>query len=97
MDLSAILAQVIGGALGGTAGGKIIKDSDLGSLGNIIAGGIGGLGGNALLTAVLGSLGSGAGGMDIGVLAGQLVGGGITGLIVQVVVGLIKNKLVAAR
>lgn len=33
MDLTSILAQIVGGAVGGTAGGKILKDSDLGSLG----------------------------------------------------------------
>jgi hypothetical protein len=42
----------------------------------------------------LGSAASGAGGFDIGVLAGQLAGGGITGAIVTAVVGLIKNALI---
>lgn len=27
MDLTSILAQIVGGAVGGTAGGKILKDS----------------------------------------------------------------------
>ena len=31
------LAQLIGGAAGGTAGGKILKDSDLGQIGNLLA------------------------------------------------------------
>ena len=37
--------------------------------------------------------GDAGGGMDIGALAGQLVGGGVGGLIVQTIVGMIKNKM----
>jgi len=91
MDLSAILAELIGGAIGGAAGGKAVKDSDLGTAGNLITGAIGGLGGGWITTALLGL--EATSGMDIGVLAGQLVGGGVGGLILQVVVGLIKNKM----
>jgi hypothetical protein len=55
---------------------------------------VGGVGGGTLLASVLGlGTGDAASGLDIGALAGQLVGGGVGGLIVQVVVGLIKNKL----
>jgi len=38
---------------------------------------------------------SAASGLDIGALASQLVGGGVGGLVLQVVVGLVKNKLLA--
>jgi hypothetical protein len=96
MDFAAILAELIGGAVGGGAGGKIIKDSDLGNIGNIITGAIGGgIGGQLLNALVTGTAGGAAGGMDIGLLAGQLVGGGVAGAIVQIVVGLIKNKFLA--
>lgn len=64
MDIGTILAQLIGGAVGGTAGGKVVKDADLGNIGNLIAGAI---------------------------------GGGVGGAIVQIVVGLIKNKLISNR
>ena len=75
MDLSGILAELIGGAVGGGAGGKIVKDSDLGNIGNIIAGAIGGLGGGSIAGALLGGVGGdAAAGLDIGALASQFVG-----------------------
>ncbi len=42
--METILAQLIGGLAGGAASGKLVKDADLGQLGNLIAGGIGGVG-----------------------------------------------------
>jgi hypothetical protein len=91
------IIQTIAGAVGGNAAGGLLKNINLGPLGNTIAGAAGGgIGGSILsgLTPALGSAASGAGGFDIGVLAGQLAGGGITGAIVTAVVGLIKNALI---
>lgn len=82
-----ILTQLIGGAIGGFGGGKAVRDADMGNIGNLIAGALGGLGGGQLLGGLLG------GGTDIAAMAGNLVGGGVTGLIVQVVVGLILKKV----
>jgi len=45
MDIASIIAQILGGAAGGTAGSKIVKGSDLGPLGNLVAGALGGIGG----------------------------------------------------
>ena len=97
MDLTSLLVQAIGGAIGGAGGGKAVKPADLGPLGNILAGALGGAGG-AIATGGGGILGILVGatansGVDLGALAGQIVGGGLTGLIVQVVVGMIVNKL----
>jgi len=65
MDIGTILAQLIGGAVGGTAGGKVIKESDLGSLGNLIVGAIGGVGGGSLLGSILGAAaGDASAGLD---------------------------------
>jgi len=82
-----IITQLIGGAIGGIGGGKAVKDADMGNIGNLIAGAIGGVGGAQLLSGLLG------GGTDIAALASNLVGGGIAGLIVQVVVGLVLKKV----
>lgn len=82
-----ILSQLIGGAIGGLGGGKAVKDASMGNLGNLIAGAIGGVGGGQLLGGMLGS------GTDIAAIAGNLVGGGVAGLIVQVVVGMIVKKM----
>jgi hypothetical protein len=100
MDLTSVLINAIGGAIGGAGGGKAVKQSDLGPIGNILAGLAGGAGGalatggGGILGSLLGAAGeAAAGGIDIAAMAGQLVGGGITGLIVQVIVGLVLNKL----
>lgn len=82
-----IIAQIVGGALGGVGGGKAVKGADMGNIGNLIAGALGGLGGGQVLGGLLG------GGTDIAAMAGNLVGGGISGLVVQVVVGLILKKV----
>lgn len=82
-----IIAQVIGGALGGLGGGKAVKGADMGNIGNLIAGALGGLGGGQLLGGLL------SGGTDIAAMAGNFVGGGVAGLVVQVVVGLILRKV----
>lgn len=94
-----LIIQLIAGALGGNAAGATMKNFDLGALGNTIAGALGGAGGGTLLTALLPMLQGAAasGNVDIGVLAGQAVGGGVAGAIVTALVGAIKNGMAGAR
>ena len=68
MDLTALIIQVIAGALGGNAApGAVSKDLSLGPLGNSIAGAVGGGVGGQILTAILGIGGTAAAsGLDIG-------------------------------
>ncbi|WP_334128829.1 hypothetical protein [Sneathiella sp.] len=95
--MEALIAQVVGGLVGGGISGKAVKAADLGNIGNLIAGAVGGLGGGALLNQVMegGAAMGGAsmGGIDIAALAGQFVGGGVGGAILQIIVGLIVNKV----
>ncbi|WP_159589736.1 hypothetical protein [Chelativorans xinjiangense] len=77
--MEAILTQLIGGAAGGVAGRKLLKDADPGNIGNLIAGGTGG--GQLLGTLIGGATGDAAAGLDVAALAGKLVGGGIAGAI----------------
>lgn len=95
MDITALITQLIGGAIGGLGGGKFIKDSDLGPIVNLIVGAIGGLGGGTLLGQVMTSAAAAPGSMDITAIITQLVGGGVGGAILQIVIGLIKNKILA--
>lgn len=91
-----ILAQLIGGGLGGLGGGKAVKGADMGNLGNLIAGTLGGLGGGQILGGLMGAgtdAAAAAGGVDIASLASNLVGGGVAGLVVQVVVGMVLKKM----
>ncbi|MGI9390223.1 MAG: hypothetical protein ACR2O1_09225 [Boseongicola sp.] len=89
-----LLAQLVGGAVGGMGGGKAVKGGDMGGIGNLIAGAVGGVGGGQLLGGLMGSGAEAAGGgLDIASLATNLVGGGVAGMVVQVVVGMVMKKM----
>jgi hypothetical protein len=96
--ISDLLVQAVAGAIGGHAVGRASKNVDLGPIGNTISGALGGgIGGqllSALIPALAGAASNAGGGFDIAVLAGQAVGGGVTGAIVTAAVGLIKKRLV---
>jgi uncharacterized membrane protein YeaQ/YmgE (transglycosylase-associated protein family) len=88
-----LIIQLIAGAVGGNAAGATMKNLDLGTLGNTIAGALGGAGGGSILTALLPILQGTGGNFDIGSLLGQVVGGGVTGAVVTAIVGLIRNMM----
>jgi uncharacterized membrane protein YeaQ/YmgE (transglycosylase-associated protein family) len=86
-----LIIQLISGAVGGNAAGTAMKDQSLGTVGNSIAGIIGGgLGGQLL--ALLG-VATGAGGMDTAGVVGNVAGGGVGGAALMAIVGLIKNAM----
>ncbi len=85
-----LIIQIVAGAIGGTAVGSRMENVNLGGVGNAIAGAVGGLGGGQILGALVPAL-SGAGGMDIGSIVGQVVGSGAGGAILTVIAGLCKN------
>lgn len=90
-QLLPIIIQLISGAVGGNAAGSLMKDKSLGTIGNSIAGIIGGgLGGQ-----ILGMLGIGTGteGTDVGSIIGSLLGGGVGGGVLMAVVGFIKKAI----
>jgi len=76
-----IIIQLIAGAIGGNAAGNALKDYDLGMLGNSISGAVGGVAGGTVLQSLIPMLAGGAGGVDIGAVLGQAVGGGVAGAI----------------
>jgi uncharacterized membrane protein YeaQ/YmgE (transglycosylase-associated protein family) len=84
MDIVSTLVPLVLGAVGGNAGGALLKQFSLGTVGNSIAGIVGGGIGNQ----VLGMLGTGGDG-----IVGQVAGGGVGGIVLMVVVGLIKNAM----
>jgi|JI10StandDraft_1071094.scaffolds.fasta_scaffold1695830_1 hypothetical protein len=107
MDIVGLIVQLVLGAVGGAGTGKAVKSVDLGQVGNIIAGLIGGAGLPALaglipglegLSSFAGSVAAdpaaaatAAGGLDIGSLLGQGVGGLVGGGVLTAIVGAIKN------
>jgi hypothetical protein len=94
-----LIIQLIAGAAGGNITGSLLKQFDLGVVGNSIAGVVGGGIGAQVIGAIFGAgAGAGAGaaaagGLDIGSIIGQIVAGGAGGGILMVIVGLIKQAM----
>jgi len=87
-----LIIQLIAGVIGGNAAGKSLTNYDLGAVGNTIAGAIGGVGGGQILQVLIPDLAGAAGaGLDTDATIGQLVGGGVSGAILTVIVGLVKS------
>jgi uncharacterized membrane protein YeaQ/YmgE (transglycosylase-associated protein family) len=88
MDILSLIINLISGAIGGNIAGAALKDQSLGTMGNSIAGILGGGIGATILQA-LGAIG--AGGLDLGSLIASILGGGVGGAILMAIIGLIRN------
>jgi hypothetical protein len=92
-----ILINLIAGAIGGVGTGKSSPTFDLGMIGNIISGLIGGgvLGEivNLLLPAITAAAQSGD--LSVQGIISQVVAGGAGGAILTAIIGAIKNRAVA--
>jgi hypothetical protein len=93
MNLVALVIQLACGAVGGNLAGALLKKFNLGTLGNSIAGILGGgLGGQLL--ALLGVGGGGAAGsLDLGTILSSVAGGGVGGGVLMLIVGVIRQVL----
>ncbi len=88
-----IIIQLILGAIGGNGAGAVFKNQSLGTLGNTIAGVVGGgLGGQ-----ILGSLMNSPAAADAMATGGNMVtniaGGGIGGAVLMIIVGVLKGMM----
>lgn len=94
MNLTALIIQLISGAIGGNAVGSVAKDMSLGPIGNTVAGALGGGIGGQILNAVLGLGGAAAAsGLDIGSIVSGFATGGVSGAVTALVIGFIKGKM----
>jgi hypothetical protein len=94
MNLTALIIQLIAGALGGNAAGSVSKDVNLGPLGNSIAGALGGGIGGQILTSIFGLGGAAAtSGLDIGSIVSAFLTGGLSGGLTALVIGFLKAKM----
>jgi hypothetical protein len=92
-----ILINLVAGALGGVGAGKASPNFDLGTMGNVIAGLVGGGVLGQILTLMLPSVVAAAqsGNLSIGGIVSHVVAGGAGGAILTALVGAIKNKAMA--
>jgi uncharacterized membrane protein YeaQ/YmgE (transglycosylase-associated protein family) len=92
MNIISLIIQAISGAVGGNVAGAAMKENSLGTLGNSIAGIVGGGLGGTILQMVMGTAAAG-GGLDLQSILANVAGGGVGGAILMAIVGIIKNKM----
>jgi hypothetical protein len=92
-----ILINLIGGALGGVGAGKSSPTFDLGMVGNIVSGLVGGGVIGQIVTLLLPTIMAAAqsGNLSIGGIVSQAIAGGAGGAILTALIGAIKNKAAA--
>ena len=92
-----ILINLVAGALGGVGIGKSSPTFDLGTIGNIVSGLVGGGVLGQIVTLLLPSVLAAAqsGNLSVGGVITQAVAGGAGGAILTAIIGAIKNKAAA--
>ncbi len=86
-----VIIQLVSGAVGGNVAGAAMKDKSLGTIGNSIAGIVGGGIGGQLLNAL--GVAVATGGTDVSSMAGSAGSGGVGGAVLLIVVAVIKKAL----
>jgi hypothetical protein len=94
-----ILINLIAGAVGGVGAGKASPNFDLGTVGNILAGLVGGGVLGQIVTLLLPSVVAAAqsGNLSVGGIVSHAVAGGAGGAILTALIGAIKNKAAGRR
>ena len=95
--MESILVSLITGALGGVGAGKSSPTFDLGMIGNIVAGAVGGGLLGQMTTLLLPSIvaAAQAGNLSVGGVISQAIAGGAGGAILTALIGAIKNRAAA--
>lgn len=92
MDI-AFLISLVSGALGGNVAGALLKQFSLGTLGNSVAGVLGGGLGGKILGGLLGFGAAKAGGLDFGSIIGSVLTGGAGGGALMTIIGIIRSMI----
>ena len=94
MDILSLIIQLLSGAAGGHAAATMSPNTNLGALGNTLAGAIGGGVGGQLLSTLLGlATHSAGGGLDIGSIIGQIIASGASGGILTALLGVLRQAM----
>jgi hypothetical protein len=95
-----LIVSLLSGGVGARLVVGVLKQFNLGPIGNLIVGALGGAGGGSILGSLLGggaaataASAASSSGFDIGSIVSSLAGGGIGGAVLQVIVGLIRNMV----
>lgn len=87
------IISLISGAAGGNIVGKVLKNLDLGPVGNSVAGILGGGLGSQILAALGAGGAEAAAGMDMGAIISSIASGGVGGGVLMAIVGIIKSAM----
>ena len=92
-----ILINLVAGALGGVGAGKASPNFDLGTVGNLVAGLVGGGVLGQIVTLLLPAITAAAqsGNLSVEGIISQVIAGGAGGAILTAIIGAIKNKAAA--
>lgn len=93
MDILNLIISLVSGLVGGNVAGAAVKEKSLGTVGNSIAGLIGGAGGNYLLQALDILSKTGLTEHGLGSILGNIGGSGVSGAVLVLIVGVIKALL----
>ena len=96
MEFLPLIIQLLTGAVGGNVVGKLAKNLNLGTLGNSVAGIIGGGVGGQLL-GMLGVDAGPSGSIDLVSILGSVASGGVGGGALMAIIGLIKSVLAKGK
>src|SRR2546430_11066044 len=94
MDITSLIIEAVSGAVGGNVAGAAMKENSLGTVGNSIAGILGGGLGGTILHSVMGSAAAGGGGMDLQSILSNTGGGGGRRAVSSVPLSIIQKKKV---
>ncbi len=87
-----LIIQVIAGAFGGIVAGAVMKDYSLGTMGNTLAGAVGGGVGGFILLRLLPSLQNAASALDWGAFLGLVAGSTLAGAILTLVSAMVRDR-----
>lgn len=92
-----LIVSLVSGAVGGNVAGALFKQLSLGTIGNSIAGIVGGGVGAKILGILIPALGAltatKTGGLDLSAVGAQAAGGGVGGGVLMIIVGLVRSLL----
>jgi uncharacterized membrane protein YeaQ/YmgE (transglycosylase-associated protein family) len=89
-NLLPLIISLVSGAVGGNVTGKLLKNLNLGTLWNSVAGIVGG----GLGSQLLGMIGmGGSGSMDVAGIVQMVASGGVGGGVLMAVIGFIKKAM----
>ena len=91
MEILPLIIQLASGAIGGNVAGSLMKNNSLGTIGNSLAGILGGGIGGQLLGLI--GVATGSGGMDIASIIGSIASGGVGGGAVMAIIGLVRKAI----